>query len=174
MVTIDENAKKLVYLASKYPSHNIAQVFALMQLPGIDLNCALWHAADMGWMKLPEKDKPLELLELPSFVFGSELVDLEDRLLYSFRKFAQKEQDPGEYMLNDWCRGYPSHDLAIALLRLIESEVIADYKAAEIFKDESGKKHRTEYTFYTLKENLGKDWALTQFARPKEIKIIHS
>jgi hypothetical protein len=165
-VTITENAYKLVYIASKYPKHNLSQILALMQLPGIDINCAVWRAVDMGWLKTPDKDNPVEVLTMPDLVWGEEIHTLIERIKFAFKKLAVTEQDPGEIMLGEWCGGYPSHDVLIAMQVLIGSGVIDSYT---ITSDKDG-----TYTFYTLHENLGKDWGRSQFKNQKKLTVKHN
>jgi len=166
MGTIEQNALKLAYIVSKYPKHNLSQILSLMQLPGIDVNCAVWQAEDMGWLKVPDKDEPIEIVTLPNFFFDDEVYDLMENLTFTFRHLANKKQDPNEYFLNQWVGGYPSHDFLIAMQELTDSKTIASYTITDP-KDGT-------YTFYTLSENLGKDWGKSQFKDQKKLIVRHN
>ena|ERR1019366_4802673 len=166
MVSIADNSKKFVYLAAKYPKHKLSEIMALMQLPGIDLQAAVYRCVDLGWLKAPDKDAPAVLSHLPELSFGEEVHELKDRISYVLKKLGDKEQDAGEELVAGWCGGYPSHDVIIALSELMREKVIDTY----LIKDPDD----ATYTFYALTENIGKDWGKKQFKSQKKLIVRHN
>lgn len=150
------NANKFTYLVKQYPEHKLEQLVSLLSTPAIDINTAVWYAVELGFVAEPDKKTgKVELLKQPdSWDFGPDYGALEDMLLYAFQQTAKQKTDLEENYVSNWTLGHPSHDVMIAMLRLLEDERIAKY----VIED-----GENPYTFYTLFENRKKLWGRKQF-----------
>lgn len=152
------NAHKLTFLVEQYPGHKLADVILLLELPAIEINCAVWLAVQLELVTEPgEKTGIIELISPPEeYDFGDEVADLKDMILYSFQQLAKKETDLEENYLSQWTTGYPSHDVIIAMKLLIDERSLAEYELPD------GKEI---YKFYTLYENMEQLWGRKQFKK---------
>lgn len=152
------NANKITYIATQYPQHKVSEVLALLQMPPIDVNTALWLAIELGWLSKPDPEtERVEVLNKPDpWEFGTKVDELEAALRYAFEKLADKETDMEEFMLNRWTAGYASHDVLVAMRRLLEDNVLHEY----VIEDGD-----SNYTFYTLYENREHLWGRKQFKK---------
>lgn len=157
-----ENANKVAYLIQQYPDRSLPEIIGVMQLPGVEINTAIWLATELGWISEPDKDEgAVRFLSEPKdgFQFGDRLEQLKEMLVYSFEKLAKKEQDLEENYLSNWTAGYPGHDVMIAMRQLLNDKDLAEY----VVEDGENK-----YTFYTLAKNREQEWGRKQFKkRPK-------
>lgn len=153
-----ENANKFAYLVQQYPEHNLDQLVALLQMPAIDINTAIWAAQDMSLVSPPDKQTKFVqfLVETPAWNFGEVEANLEIALMYAFGRLAAEETDLEEHYLSQWTAGYTSHDTLIALKRLIETKKLAQYAI------EDGD---STYQFFTLFENKNELWGNKQFKK---------
>lgn len=158
-----ENANKIAYLISEYPERNLPEIIGLLELPGVEINSAIWLATELGWISEPDKDEgAVRFLEAPKdgWQFGDRINALKDMLVYSFEKLAKKEQDLEENYLSNWTAGYAVQDTMIAVRSLIKQDkLLADY----IVEDGENK-----YTFYTLAVNAEHEWGRKQFKKAPE------
>lgn len=150
------NANKVAYLVQQYPEHKLEQIVALLGMPAIDINTAVWYAVEVGFITEPNKETgKIELAKPPkTWDFGPDYDSLEDMMLYAFQKTAKQETDLEEHYVSNWTLGHTSHDVIIAMLRLLEDKKIAKY----VIED-----GENPYTFYTLYENREKLWGRKQF-----------
>lgn len=167
-----ENANKFSFIAHAYPEHKLSDVLALLQLPSIDLNAAVWVSVDNGWIGQPALDGTFERLEKPEkWAFGDSVLQIQSLLEYCLVKLAEKESDIEEYTLSEWASGHASHDLLIALQLLLNDGIIATYSLKDYvynedgskMVDEEGKTIPSDYTFYTLFNNRKHQWGKKQF-----------
>jgi hypothetical protein len=156
MANLEQTAHKVVYLASEYPEKTLTEVIKLLALPAIDINTAMWYAEDQGWFKLGDtEDGTITLLKKPSaWSFGPEEARLEKMLLYAFEALNRKEKDLEEFFVSKWTMGYPTHDVLIAIRRLLELKKLHEYQI------EDGENN---YIFYTLYANRDKQWGRKEF-----------
>lgn len=177
-----ENAQKVTYLISCYPSKPLQEIINFMQLPPIQINSAIWVAQDKGYISEPNEESGIsESLSPPEpYEFGDIEEELEAMLTYCFGKMTKKEQDLEENYLNQWLMGYGSHDHIVAMKRLLNNGVLAEYTVDDAQLDEKGKqvynKDKTpvvnEYTFYTLAGNEVHRWGEKNFkTEPKKPKF---
>lgn len=159
-----QDAHKVAYLIQQFPKHTMAEIIALLVMPAIDINTAIWAAQDMNLIGEPdEKTGKAELLEPPkSWDFGTDEKHLENVLLYCFGQLAKKETDLEETYLSNWTNGYTAHDVLIALRRLLESRQLAEYQIDDT--DKQGVVNA--YTFFTLYDNREQLWGTKQFKEP--------
>lgn len=157
------NAQKIMNLVALYPDNTFDQTIALLQMPAIDINTAVWYAIDMGWITEPDPETKKSSLVLNADGTAPDLniddpnfKNLEDAIIYGFEKLAEKENDLEEFSLSQWTNGYPAHDVMIAMKGLLVEEVLAEYVI------EDGKEN---YTFYTLFKNKDKLWGRKQFKK---------
>lgn len=155
---IRENAQKIAYIVQQYPKHTLDEVIALMELPSIDINCAIWEAVEAGYISKPDDTTKMSHIIEPPLVwgFGEVESELEDALLFSFKKLAEDETDLEENFLSQWTRGYAAHDVMIALRQLTNSKQLSEY----VIEDGDN-----SYTFYCLTENRDKLWGRKQFKK---------
>lgn len=177
MVTekMKENAHKVTYLVKCYPKHTADKIIGLLQMPAININTALWSAQDLGLLAKPDDETGMiELLKEPEhWEFGEFERELEYMMMLAFKHMAENEIDLEENQVDEWTYGYPAHDVMIAMKRLIEREKLATYdiddpqldKKGRQVKDDKGEPVINVYTFYTLKENLGKEWGRKAFKK---------
>lgn len=153
---ISQNAHKFTYLVERYPNHSAAQIIAMFEMPGIDINTALWAAVEQGFIIDPKAHEGVTgIVHKPSsWSFGPEVEKLQEQLVYAFEHLAENETDMEEITLNGWVDGYPKHDFAVVMNRLLETGVLAEYQFEDTHPENDSK-----YTYFTLQKNLGKEWA---------------
>lgn len=151
-----ENANKVAYIVQQWPEKKLADVVAMLQMPAIEINTALWYAADIGFITEPDKENnSVAVKNLPeTWQFGERVDTLIDMLRFAFEQLEKKETDLEENYMSNWTVGYASHDVIIAMRRLQEEDEIVDYHI------EDGE---NTYTFYTLSRNKDKLWGRKQF-----------
>lgn len=170
-----ELANKFVYLCQAYPEKNIDQIINLYHVPPVDMNCAVWLAIDLGWIKTEERTEevdetnikgkvvgkkevvvtyPIVIGKPETWQFGEVEVELENAITYAFVKLNAEEKDLEENYLGGQLNGYAPHDVLIAVKHLLDDGVLHEY---EIEDGENA------YIFYSLKENAGKNWGQKQF-----------
>lgn len=153
------NALKIAYLAKCYPDHTLSELIELFQLSAMDINVAIWQAQDLGMMELGDKDQR-PTVTLPGVVeFDSEVNDLQEMLTYAFGKLNAEQNDMEEVTLTQWLRGYPSHNIFIALNELLRKNVLTKYELTDT--DPEG--NPVTYTFFTLTGNEVHEWGKKQF-----------
>jgi hypothetical protein len=163
--TMLENANKVAYLIQEYPERSLPEIINLLELPGVEINTAIWLATELGWISEPDKDEgAVRFLAAPKdgWQFGDRIETLRDMLVYSFEKLAKKEQDLEENYLSNWTAGYAAQDHMIAMRSLIKENVLATYVV------EDGEKGENKYTFYTLAKNADQEWGRKQFKKTPE------
>lgn len=162
---MQHNAHKFAFFVETYPEHTVAQIIAILEMPAIDINCAIWAATELGIISEPDKETNMTaILKKPEvWNFGKVEADLEDALLYSFQQLAKKETDLEENYLSQWTGGYTSHDVMIALKQLINDEQIASYELEDTLTMKGKNGEPNIYTFFTLYENRDKQWGAKQF-----------
>jgi hypothetical protein len=154
---IVRNAHKFTYLAKAYPEKSIKKIIELMQLPQIDVNCAIWLTLDAGWVRVVKHEETdyAETPKLPdAWDFGPEVDNLKTAIIYMFAKLNAEEKDLEEHYLANLLAGYPVRDTLVAIKHLLETGTIHEYQI------EDGE---DSYIFYTLKVNAGKNWGQKQF-----------
>lgn len=160
-----ENAHKITYLMHTYPEKNLGDIIKLLAMPALDINVGIWTAQELGLIDKPdEKTSKAKVLDLPAeWDFGTTVNELMEQLVYALGKVAEQEGDFEENSIQQWLAGYAPHDVAIALRKLLEDKVLAEY---EIHDYDKKTKDTSTYTFYTLYENRGKQWGSKQFKNP--------
>lgn len=182
MVTdsMKQNAHKIAYLVEQYPEKNMTEIISLVALAPIDTNTAIWFATSSKILEMvdrveerevpdpadPEGKKTIKkevtipygkVVQKPtSWHFGEQEEDLENIIAYAFEKINADENDMEENYLSNWTMGYLSHDVLIAVKRLLEKEFLHEYEI------EDGE---NVYIFYTLFENKDKVWGQKQFKK---------
>jgi hypothetical protein len=153
-----ENAHKVAFLAEQYPEHTLGQIIALLQIPSIDINAAVWTAVEAGLISEPDKSTgTFQRLKTPAvWAFGDTVRDLQNEIVYCFNKLARNETDLEENYLSQWTAGYTSHDVMICLNNLLNSNILSEYQI------EDGE---NSYTFYTLYENREQLWGRKSFKK---------
>jgi hypothetical protein len=157
-----ENANKVAYLIQEYPERNLTEIINLMEMPGVEINTAIWYATELGWISEPDKDEgAVRALSAPQkWEFGERIENLKDMLVYSFQKLAKKEQDLEENYLSNWTMGYATHDTMIAVRSLMKEGLLAQYTIEDDVQNDG-----STYTFFTLAANRDKEWGRSQFKK---------
>lgn len=151
-----QDANKIAYLIKSYPEKTVPEIIGMFQMPAVTINCAIWAAVELGFIEeMDQENQHCKLLKPPSpWDFGKDVQELEDQLTYAFEKLNAEEKDMEENYLASWTRGYFAHDILIATKQLLEDGVLHEYQI------EDGD---SNYIFYTLTENAGKNWGAKQF-----------
>lgn len=161
MNILEENAQKLTYLAQQYPEHDLKGLLGLLVMPPINMNTAIWKAVEHGWLAEPDKKTgEVKVLATPEhWEFGELVENLMDLLVYAFTALAKQETDLEDFDVSHWTQGYPSHDVLVAMKRLLDKGILAQYDVDDV--EDNGTVNT--YTFYTLAENAEKQWGRKQF-----------
>jgi hypothetical protein len=154
-----ENAHKVGFLCELFPEHKVAQIIDLLQMPAIDINCALWSAIDLKIIEAPDKKTGnIKFLGEPAtgWNFGDTQRDLQTTILYAFETLAKEETDLEETYLSNYLSGYSTQDTMIAVKRLIADKKLVEYAI------EDGE---NTYQFFTLYQNREQLWGQKQFRK---------
>lgn len=159
--TMLTNANKVAYLFQQFPKHSVPEIMALLQMPPIDVNAAMWLAQELGWItELNKKKDQIKFVKEPeTWDFGLLESTLEDSIVYCFKRLGKDETDLDEHFLSDWTAGYPAHDVIIAMKRLLNGRVLFEYLLTDTDKDGT----KNEYKFFTLFENSEMQWGKKSF-----------
>lgn len=170
---IHENAQKFIFLAREYPKKTLEDLTQLMSLPGIDVNLAIWHAVDQGWMIDPAdtegNDPYVHLSEtLPQkWEFGESVDELAAKVVKAFHVLTKKETDLQWEFLSAWLMGYTARDTLIVLKHMLAEGTIEKYSLTDPEDIES------VYEFYTLPENRKNLWGAKSFKiQPTEETVV--
>ena len=163
-----QNAQRVAYLVREYPKQKMVEMIGLLVMPEIDKNTAIWAAAELGYIALPDEQTGFsEFKKAPDvWYFGEHELHLESTILYCVKKRAEKEFDIEEFFLTQWCAGYPAHDVLIATKHLMEMRKITSYDIV----DKTDKKAPSTYTFFTLYKNAEHRWGRKSFKKDPEAK----
>lgn len=158
MPTLAQNAQKFLYICDAYPEKTLTDVVALMAMPAIDINTSIWYCQKEGWLSEPDGETGYaQVLKKPAaWSFGPEETALEKLILFAFERLNAKEQDLEEFFVSQWTTGYPSHDVLVAVKRLLENQKLHEYEI------EDGE---DKYIFYTLYANRDKLWGRKSFKK---------
>jgi hypothetical protein len=157
------NANKVAYLFQQFPKHSVPEIMALLQMPPIDVNAAMWLAQELGFItELDKKKDQIKFVKAPeTWDFGPLESGLEDALTYCFKRLGQDEKDLDEQFLSDWTNGYPAHDVIIAMKRLLNDRVLFEYHLTDTDKDGTD----NVYKFFTSFENSEMQWGKKNFKK---------
>lgn len=154
MASMTENAHKIAFLVEQYPKHKMSQIIDLLQMPLLDVNAGIWTAIELGLFVL-DKDNVKLLEKSPEGKwFGKDVEELEEKILYCLTQANKGQSDLEEHTFGSWVSGYPAHNVLIAMRRLINQHLVAEY----VIDDGENK-----YTFFTLYENRDEKWGRKQF-----------
>lgn len=170
MVDYEYDARKIAYLIKKYPNHKLEEIISLLEMPQININCAIWKAVELSLMDEPQEGKPLvSHFELDAKVeqFDKYVTVLAETMHYAFNQLAKVDADFEENKLMLWSKGYANHDILIAINLLLDTQVISKYSL--VTKGIDGKNE--EYLFYTLVGNRSYEWGRKQFKVEAPIKL---
>lgn len=169
MRTLYQESRRLLYIASKYPSMTIQELHKFMGVPPIVLDSAVWTLAEHGLAKVIEVkndegtvEQRLRLLGDAPVTYTEDDVDVaevQDIIVYALHHMNGKEEDVEEHMMSQWLAGYHPGTLIIAMHQLTDNQVVATYTLHDVDKDGVD----NEYIFYTLFENKDHQWGQKQF-----------
>jgi hypothetical protein len=166
---MQDNANIITFLVQQFPDFTLDQLVdpesgLLSQMPGLEVNAALWQAQELGWLK-QNKNGMFKVLEVPvTWQFGETINDLQDEIVYCFKQLGKSETDIMETFFSQWTAAYKAHDILVAMKQLLNDGVIVQY----MLTDDAPKVGKSVYTFFTSKENDGKEWGRKQFKREVE------
>lgn len=170
-----QDVHKAVFICNEYQDKTIREVASLIELSALDINAALWRAEDMGFITVDDEKRIFKINKLPEeWNLGEDVAFLRSQLLYAFSHMARSEADFEETYLSNSTKGYVAHDVVIVLKSLLSEGVIVTYDLTNTTeipnkskkargRGEPGETVKDTYTFYTLAENAGKKWGLSQF-----------
>jgi len=164
---IINDARKVAYLVYLYPKKGLQQIAELMSMPPIAKDCAIIEASRQGWVEISKKKGQLTLTteEIPEPTFDDMMVMIRDRVRFIIKHHNSEEQDIDEVVLLQMLVGYPVQDILITLNLMLDEGTIANYTIAE------GKKGENVYTFWTMPENVGKEWGRKRFPDQSTLKV---
>jgi hypothetical protein len=172
------NARKFAFLAQAYPEKTFEEVVAMFQLPAIDINCAVWQLETENIIdKITDKSAKVLLLhpvfnedrdkKLDTDFFGPEVGGLINDIRFALENLARAEGDLEDQYFSNWTAGYLPHDLFTAMGYLMMTKQVSQYDLTSIMDKVEDS---SVYTFYTLTENLGKEWGRSQFADDQRVE----
>lgn len=175
-----EQVHKIVFLANEYPSKTMQEIAKLFEMPPLDINIAIWRAADMGFLTIDENNK-FTIHEVPDkWELGDNINFLKTQLTYYFSHLARDEADLEETYLSNLTAGYPAHDHLIVMKLLLSERILTSYKLIEEIEIPVSKKakvrgkkplkHDQAYTFFSLWANSEQQWGRKQFKEGTKLK----
>jgi len=173
-----DEAHKVAYLAREYSEQTISELSRLFQTNKIDFNVAAWMAEELGYIEVDQTTKKISFPKDPeAWVFGENVEYLKWALLYMLKNIAADEADINEGELQvEWMAGEPIVDITIAVKELLKGGLIKEYTLTNTVVVKKATKRKAAeiseqpYIFYTLPENLGKEWGRKQFPNEKLLK----
>jgi hypothetical protein len=158
MENLAHNAQKVIYLCSAYPEKTLKEIIALLAMPAIDINAAIFYCQKEGWLGEPDGETGYaQVLKTPEkWDFGPEEKALEELLVFAFEQLNAKEKDLEEFFVSQWTTGYPAQDVLVAVKRLLETKKLHEYEI------EDGEE---KYIFYTLYKNRDKLYGRQAFKK---------
>jgi hypothetical protein len=158
MENLIHNAHKFIYLCNAYPEKTLKEIIALLAMPAIDINTAIFYCQQEGWLGEPDGETGYaQVLKTPEkWDFGPEVKSLEEMLVFAFEQLNAKEKDLEEFFVSQWTTGYPSQDVLVAVKRLLENKKLHEYEI------EDGEE---KYIFYTLYKNRDKLYGRQAFKK---------
>lgn len=171
-------AHKIAYLAREYPEESIVELSRLFQSNRMDFNVGAWLAEELGYIEVDQTTKAVSFPNTPEvWVFGYDVEYLKWAILYTLKNIAPDEVDLEEGTLEvDWAAGYALVDITIAVKELLKAGLIATYTLTtttvveKATKRKAAKISEQPYIYYTLPENLGKEWGRKQHPNQKLLK----
>jgi hypothetical protein len=88
---------------------------------------------------------------------GKEVQSLVNTIEDVVRHYNGKEEDLSLGLMQTWCVGVRPSAAELALRRLVLDGVLSEYRLTD------PKDSKSHYDFYTLAENVGKQWGKKQF-----------
>lgn len=164
VTTVINDAKKVAYLVETYPEKDLDDIVAILSMPNIAKDCALWEAELQGWIALDKEKRGIKYLgERKSIVPNEDdsTLNIKSRVLYLLRHENGRQYDIDEFTLLSWLTGYLPHDILIAINTMVDDKVIAHYNIVD--------KENT-YDFYTLPENVSNAWGKKNFKKKAGLK----
>lgn len=160
---IINDAKKVAYLVSVYPKKNLQEIVAMLFMPAIAKDVAIWEAQVQKWV---EVDKVAGTIRTTyEGVDPNEdewITAIISRIMYGLRHENGREEDIDEVLFLEWLAGYPAHDVLISINMLMDQGRISNYEI---------KDGKNIYTFYTLAENLTQEWGKKRFKKADKLKV---
>lgn len=161
-----ENVSKVAYLCAEYPDKNIREIAAMFNLPKITVNVAIWRAQGLGLITVNEETDEVTVSQETldgrlDWDFGEGVDRLQSDVKYLFGHMAEMEEDVHEEYLGSAMAGYTLQDQMIGVSLLVNEGYLKTYI---LEADE-----KSEYLFYCLAENHGKNWGLKQYQRQQEV-----
>jgi len=183
MSRIDTNAAKLAFMVHSYPNKRIQWYSKrFVAMTAIDFNCSVWVAEEKGYIKVNQVKKRILKGEDSSLADLGEAIDeeishLQASIIITLRNFALEGLDVEEEKLTGFTLGFKPHDIMIATKNLLNQGAIRTYRVLDtIVVKEATKKRAAEiaesqYVFYTLPENLEKEFYKEQFKDRGKVRV---
>lgn len=164
MVTsIMDDAKKVAYLVRRYPGKTIKDVLAMLAMPMISKDCALWEAERQGWVTIDKGAGTIAATsEDVAIVEDDSIQAIMDRITFGLRHQNEIEEDIDEVQFLEWLAGFPPHDVLISINMMLGKGKISNY---EVHDGEN------IYTFYTLPHNVSQGWGKKRFKKTKGLVL---
>jgi hypothetical protein len=161
--TSREIAMQIAVMHELYPKDTISELAQRLMYSPIFVINALDEGEKMElFTRLKDEDKiiasvPVDYTTMMGLEFGSEQTRIQNEILRVIASANQDEQDVESGTLQMWLRGIRPGDVELALHILQKVDFIVQYDLA------NPKDLKTNYTFYCLRINEGKNWGLKQF-----------
>jgi hypothetical protein len=157
-------------------------IAGMFVLPVMEFNAAVWRAEDLGLIEVAaDKSGDVRFAGDPEkWEFNEETRLIIEDLPYVLKKFAKSETDFEGNYLSNWTLGFEPQNIFVATKYLINEGIVAEYELTTRVVFEPSKKglkrgkvpkeSKQTYEFYTLPENLDKQWGRKMF--PDQSKLI--
>lgn len=143
------------YLVKVAKSNKLSEVVALMDMPPIDMNLAIWDSIDAGEIEVDEeKDRITVLVET---VEPWQNTDLANKIVRVIQHYAKNETNITRGRLNGYVKepitgkGYPMHEYFMSLQALIDAGTITEEVIS--VPGVKGKRQPHIFAFLGLPEN---------------------
>lgn len=176
------NVHKFVYLAREYNKESVADIGNMFGMSMLDINAVIYRTRDLGYLVINDETREYTVDRVPDeWNFGEDVSNLMDTFIYVMGKLNEQEHDLEDQDLGNWTAGHITHDVAVAMKRLIELKQISTYELttrneAPVSKKargrgKTGKVEESTYVFYTLYENLEQQFGRKRF--PNKDKLVN-
>lgn len=176
-----QEVHKLVFLAGEFPNKQMSELGTLFGMSMFDINAAVWRAKDLGLFYVDDKTGFYKVEKEPeTWDFGPEVQELMDTVMYVFEKLAEGEHDMEETNFGQWAEGHLTHNVLVTIKKLLKDGKLVSYELTTSNTKEPSKKGlkrgkepkviESTYTFYTLPENLEKQWGRKRFPDQSMLK----
>lgn len=149
----------VLYLLKILDTSKLSELVAVIDLPPIDMNLALWDAIDNGDIEIDDKKDRVKALKKAKPWHNPELTS---KLFRVIQHYAANESNITVGRLNSYMKdplnnnGYPTHEYLMSMQSLIDAGSVVE----EVLSIPAVKKKRPyhKFVFLCLPENDNQEW----------------